>query len=65
MTDKKMRKEILRLIGENWDIYPEWRLGQLLANTIGHHKDPFYWRDEELLKILGGKKGRPKNENVH
>ena len=50
---KNILMEDLRLV---WRANPTWRLGQLLANLMGHHTDPFYWSDEKLEEILNGGK---------
>lgn len=43
--------EVLHMIKEIWEQYPDFRLGQLLVNICGK-KDLFYVEDEELVKGL-------------
>lgn len=63
MTNQNKIKYHLTTIERFWKKYPEWRLGQLLANIYGHHTDPFFWRDEELRKKINNfKKEVKKNE---
>lgn len=42
---------ILLLLGELWQKYPDWRLGQLIVNVTGK-SDPFYVEDDDLEKAL-------------
>lgn len=43
--------EVLKMIKQIWEQYPDLRLGQLLVNACGK-KDLFYIEDEDLLKVL-------------
>lgn len=43
--------EVLRMIKEIWEQYPDFRLGQLFVNVCGK-KDLFYVEDEDLVKAL-------------
>jgi hypothetical protein len=51
MRDPKRIKEILKEIGDIWEIYPDLRLGQLLLNVV---RDPalYYVEDEDLVERL-------------
>jgi hypothetical protein len=53
MREKERIVRIIELIGQLWDIFPDHRLGQLLANFVfGHHTDIFFQEDDNTEKIL-------------
>ena len=53
MRDKERIVRIIELIGQLWDMFPDHRLGQLLANVVfGHHQDIFYQEDDISEKML-------------
>lgn len=47
----KRMDEVLRMVKDIWDQYPDFRLGQLLVNVCGK-SDLFYVEDENLVKAL-------------
>ncbi len=53
MRDPDRIPFILAELGKTWACYPDQRLGQLIANLVGHHRDIFYVSDQELLDIFG------------
>jgi uncharacterized protein YihD (DUF1040 family) len=62
MRDPKRISEILSLIRNVWESYPDLRLGQLIINsgpsnldTINSFEDIFYLEDEILVKRLKAK----------
>lgn len=55
MRDPKRIKRILNLIEEVWEEVPDWRLTQLIMNSLTMDTDPFYIEDgvlEDSLKKL-------------
>jgi len=44
-------EEVLQLVKDVWEQYPDFRLGQLLVNNCGK-VDLFYVEDEDLVKAL-------------
>ena len=44
-------EEVLQLVKDVWEQYPDFRLGQLLVNVCGK-ADLFYVEDEDLVKAL-------------
>jgi hypothetical protein len=54
MTNDSSRSELLKAIAELGDLYPEWRLGQMLANlamAAGRTEEGALWDldDQEVL----------------
>jgi hypothetical protein len=41
---QEQRTELLRVIAELWSRYPDWRLGQLVANVAG-------WADQGIWDV--------------
>lgn len=58
MREPKRIKPILELIEQIWLMVPDWRLGQLIVNATGDHRDPFYIEDDQLEEKLLELKGR-------
>jgi len=56
MKLSKQQLELLKLLKKLWEKYPEFRFGQLLgviySYEAGHLNDPFYKRDEDVIKYL-------------
>ena len=55
MRDPKRIDEICETIRKEWHKVPDWRLGQLLVNSLRGHRcypDLFYVEDDELMKLL-------------
>jgi len=52
MRDPERIPEFLEELGKVWKLFPDWRFGQLMANLIGHHVDPFYIEDDKLLERI-------------
>ena len=55
MRDPNRIPETLKELEILWKRYPDWRLGQLIANLnreLTLRDDPFYLEDDELLKII-------------
>jgi len=53
MRDPNRIPVVLDKLREFWELYPDWRLGQLFNNLqsiIGH--DMFYMEDEMLIDFL-------------
>jgi hypothetical protein len=49
---------ILSTLGEVWKERPDWRLGQLISNTMGTGpQDVFHLEDDELEAVLETWKG--------
>ncbi len=46
-------KEIIKTLETVWLQFPDWRLGQLIANSASYHKEePFYMTDKQLMAEL-------------
>ena len=46
--------EVLDAVRQLWELYPDWRFGQLVCNvgrTAGFF-EPFYMEDDKALKII-------------
>ena len=53
MRDPKRIKPIIEKLEKAWELYPDWRLCQLISNLHGTGpQDIFHTRDEELEKGL-------------
>lgn len=52
MRDPKRIRPMLEVIANVWEKNPDWRLGQLLCNAWGHHRDMFFPEDDELLDSI-------------
>ena len=52
MREKDRIERILVKLRLVWKFYPDWRLGQLYYNLMGHHKDHFYTEDDLLEQGL-------------
>lgn len=51
MRDPNRIPEVLDLIEQLWEKYPDWRLGQLLVN-VSDTNDVFYVEDDRVVKGL-------------
>jgi uncharacterized protein YihD (DUF1040 family) len=48
MRDEHRISRVLELMGEIWDMVPDWRFGQIIYNATGFRGDIFYLDDETL-----------------
>lgn len=53
MRDPDRINTMILAFAEKWKENPDLRFGQLFANLIGHHRDPFNVEDDELMTALG------------
>jgi len=51
MRDPNRIPEVLDLIKQLWEKYPDWRLGQLIVN-VSDTNDVFYVEDDRVVKGL-------------
>ena len=54
VRDPKRIYRLLSLLSELWNLVPDWRLGQLIANlsrNVGWD-DPYYVEDEDMEKEI-------------
>lgn len=52
MRDPKRIDEVLEVLRKVWKQYPDWRLLQLMSNSIPSGRDGFFIEDNELVEIL-------------
>ena len=52
MREPKRIYELLKLIGEIWEEYPDLRLMQLLLNVADSDDTAYYLEDSDLMKRL-------------
>jgi hypothetical protein len=52
MRDPKRIKRILQLVEIIWEANPDFRLCQVIINSLGMNSDPFYIEDDDLEKAL-------------
>lgn len=53
MRDPHRIRRMTKKLDELWQMYPDQRLGQLLANyAFGHHADIFYQEDDATERVL-------------
>jgi len=48
--DEKRIEPFLEKLKELWEIYPDWRFGQIVVNVLG--RDPFYIEDDRAIVAL-------------
>ncbi len=52
MRDPERIDKVLKLIEKIWKRYPDWRLCQLIINSLRINYDPYYIEDDTLYDAL-------------